>query len=108
FYAQPHFATTLEGIAAYQRECEGAMDAWHAQDSARIRVQQYEALLAEPEAQIRELLEFCGLPFEAACLDFHAAERSVRTASAAQVRQPLQQGTARSAHYGARLDALRQ
>jgi len=108
FYAQPHFANTLEDIAAYQHECEDAMDALRQQDPARIRVQQYEALLAEPEAQIRELLDFCGLEFDAACLDFHAAGRSVRTASAAQVRQPLRKDTARSAHYGDRLDALRQ
>jgi tetratricopeptide (TPR) repeat protein len=107
FYAQPHFANTLEDIAAYQRDCEQAMDAWRTQDPARIRLQQYEALVADPEAQIRALLAFCGLPFDAACLQFHAAERSVRTASAAQVRQPLQAGTARAAHYGARLDTLR-
>jgi len=107
FYAQPHFANTLEDIAAYMRDCEQAMDAWRAQDPARIRLQQYEALVAEPEAQIRELLEFCGLPFDAACLQFHTAGRSVRTASAAQVRQPLQSGTARADRYGARLDPLR-
>ena len=107
FYSQPHFANSLADIAAYQRECEQAMDAWREQDPQRIRVQGYEALLADPEGQIRELLEFCGLPFDAACLAFHAAPRSVRTASAAQVRQPLQAGTARAHHYGDRLDALR-
>ena len=107
FYSQPHFANTLEGIAIYQRDCEQAMDAWREQDPQRIRLQRYEALLAEPEAQIRELLDFCGLPFDAACLDFHAAGRSVRTASAAQVRQPLRGDTARARHYGSRLDALR-
>jgi hypothetical protein len=107
FYAQPHFANTLADIAAYQRDCEQAMDAWRAQDPARIRLQEYEALLAAPEAQIRALLDFCGLPFDPACLAFHAAGRSVRTASAAQVRQPLQAGTARASHYGDRLDPLR-
>ncbi len=107
FYTQPHFANTLADIAAYQRDCEGAMDAWHEQDPSRIRVQRYEELVAGPEAQIRELLDFCGLPFDAACLDFHAAGRSVRSASAAQVRQPLRGGTARAHHYGSRLDALR-
>jgi len=107
FYSQPHFANRLSDIADYQRECEQAMDAWREQDPQRIRVQGYEMLLAEPQAQIRELLEFCGLAFDPACLDFHKAERSVRTASAAQVRQPLQAGTARAHHYGDRLDALR-
>jgi tetratricopeptide (TPR) repeat protein len=107
FYSQPHFANSLSDIAAYQRECEQAMDAWREQDPQRIRVQGYEALLAEPEAQIRELLAFCGLPFDAASLDFHKAGRSVRTASAAQVRQPLRRDTARAAQYGALLDPLR-
>ena len=107
FYVQPHFANTLADIAAYQRECERAMDAWRAQDPQRIRLQAYEALVAEPEAQIRGLLDFCGLPFDAACLDFQSATRSVRSASAAQVRQPLQAASARARHYGSRLDALR-
>jgi tetratricopeptide (TPR) repeat protein len=107
FYSQPHFASALADIAAYQRDCEEAMAAWRAQDPARIRLQDYEALLAAPEAQIRELLDFCGLPFDPACLNFHAAGRSVRTASAAQVRQPLRADTARAQHYGSRLDPLR-
>jgi tetratricopeptide (TPR) repeat protein len=108
FYAQPHFANTLEDIAAYQRDCEQAMDAWRAQDPARIRLQEYEVLVAQPQTQIRELLAFCGLPFEEACLQFHAAERSVRTASAAQVRQPLRGDTSRAIHYAPRLDPLRE
>src|SRR5690349_25042811 len=44
--------------------------------------QPYEALLADPEAEIRALLAFCGLPFDAACLDFHRTERAIRTPSA--------------------------
>jgi hypothetical protein len=43
----------------------------------------------EPEPNIRRLLDHCRLPFEAACLSFHQTRRSVRTASAEQVRQPI-------------------
>jgi len=68
---------------------------------------EYEALQADPEAQIRRLLDFCGLPFDPACLDFHRTSRTVLTISSAQVRQPLQRDTARSARYGDRLDPLR-
>lgn len=68
----------------------------------------YEDLLADPERSIRQLLTFCGLPFEQGCLDFHANIRTVRSPSAAQVRQPLRQDTARLARYGSLLDALRQ
>jgi tetratricopeptide (TPR) repeat protein len=49
----------------------------------------YEALVADPESQIRRLLDYLGLPFEAACLDFHKTERVVTTVSAEQVRRPL-------------------
>jgi hypothetical protein len=41
------------------------------------------------ETNVRRILEFCGLDFEPACLDFYKTERSVRTASSEQVRQPI-------------------
>lgn len=107
FYRLPHFACTLTDIADYIRDYERAMSQWHASDPARIRVQRYEALLVEPEAEIRALLDFCQLPFEPACLNHHQTSRSVRTASAAQVRRPLQCDTARAKEYGALLDPLR-
>ena len=49
----------------------------------------YEDMVADPETQIRSLLDYCGLPFEEACLNFHQTERAVRTASSEQVRQPI-------------------
>ncbi|MGH8126324.1 MAG: tetratricopeptide repeat-containing sulfotransferase family protein [Rhodanobacteraceae bacterium] len=69
---------------------------------------EYEALVSEPAPVIRRLLDFCGLPFEPACLDPHQTTRAVLTPSAAQVRQPIRRDTARSTHYGDRLDVLRQ
>ena len=107
FYRLPHFACTLTDIAAYIRDYERVMNVWHTAEPARIRIQRYESLLAEPEQQIRALLAFCELPFDARCLDYHQTTRSVRTASAAQVRQPLQRDTARATRYGALLNPLR-
>ncbi len=107
FYRLPHFSCDLADIGAYLRDCERAMSHWQRADPERIRTQSYEALLANPEDQIRELLAFCGLPFDERCLDYHQAARSVRTASASQVRQPLRQDTARAERYGALLDPLR-
>jgi len=49
----------------------------------------YEELVADQETQTRRLLEFCGLPWETQCLDFHRQKGSVATASATQVRQPI-------------------
>jgi tetratricopeptide (TPR) repeat protein len=107
FYRLPHFACTLTDIAAYIRDYERIMGIWQAADPQRIRILRYEALLADPEDDIRALLTFCALSFDPTCLDYHRASRSVRTASAAQVRQPLRRDTARADHYGALLNPLR-
>ena len=108
FYQLPHFACDLHDIGVYLRTCEGAMDQWRARDPARIRLQEYERLLAAFEEEVRALLDACGLAFDPRCLAFHRAERSVRTASAAQVRQPLMRDTARAAAYGVMLNPLLQ
>ena len=67
----------------------------------------YENLLADPEREIRRLLEICRLSFDPACLRSHEAERTVRTASAGQVREPMRRDTARAARYGALLTPMR-
>ena len=108
FYQLPHFSCDFADIAACLRGSERAMGAIRARDPRRVRLFRYEELLADPEARVHDLLAACGLAFDPACLDFHRAARSVRTASAAQVRQPLRGDTARAARYGARLDPLRQ
>jgi tetratricopeptide (TPR) repeat protein len=50
---------------------------------------QYEDIVADQETQARRLIEYCGLEWNDACLDFHKNKRAVRTASVAQVRQPI-------------------
>lgn len=107
FYSQPHFANDLAHIATYLQSCEQAMDHWRNHDPGHIHLHHYEALLAAPEAQTRILLEACDLLFDPACLAFHHNLRSVRTASAAQVRQPLQVSRHRAQQYGALLNPLR-
>ena len=49
----------------------------------------YERMVADTETQVRRLLDYCGLPFEDACLRFFENDRAVRTASSEQVRQPI-------------------
>lgn len=106
FYSQPHFASDAGDIAAHLRGCERTMDLCRARDPAHLHLHRYEALLAEPEPGIRRLLADCGLEFDPACLDFHTSNRSVRTASAAQVRQPLRGDTARVLLYGTLLNTF--
>ena len=49
----------------------------------------YEQVVADLETQVRRILDFCNLPFEPECLNFHETERAVKTASSEQVRQPI-------------------
>ena len=101
------FSYDIASIAAYARDCDRAMTHWRMLYPTRIRTQVYEKIVVDIEAQVRELLDFCGLAFEPACLRFYEAQRGVRTASASQVREPLRSDTARTAHYGALLDPMR-
>jgi hypothetical protein len=65
------------------------MDHWDAVLPGRVLQVRYEDMVADTEAQIRRLLDYCGLPFEDACLRFYETERAVRTPSSEQVRQPV-------------------
>ncbi len=101
------FSYDLDDMAGYWRAYDRMVRHWAHIFPERFFEHSYESLLADPEAQVRRLLAFCGLPYDPACLEFHRTERAVRTASAAQVRQPLRRDTARSALYGDKLDRLR-
>ena len=101
------YSYDIDELAAFFRDQARAMDAWKARHPDWIHEHRYEALIAEPESSVRALLAHCGLSFDAVCLDFHAVERDVRTASAAQVRRPLDKDTAVAKRYGTLLDPLR-
>src|SRR3546814_8057943 len=107
FHGLPHFSCDFDLSGALRGDCERSMEACRARDPGRVHRQSYEALLCDAEGTIRALLDACGLPFDPACLQFQDAKRSVRTASAAQVRQPLQADTGRTGAYGPLLDPLR-
>jgi tetratricopeptide (TPR) repeat protein len=97
----------FDSLARFWLDFDHAVNEWQRRCPDRVRVQSYEALTEDPQAQIRELLAFCDLPFEQACIEFHANRRRVSTPSAAQVRQPMRRNTARADAYGALLDPLR-
>jgi tetratricopeptide (TPR) repeat protein len=104
----PHaFSYDLEDLGICWREYDRMMHFWHARYPRRIYDAIHERVLAEPELAVRRLLDFCGLEFDPACLRFHRTARSVATASAAQVREPLRADTARAQHYGDLLAPLR-
>jgi len=101
------FSYDFDSLALYAQTCAASVDRWAQRAPRHVRLQSYEALVNAPEAQIRELLAFCGLSFDAACLDFPHAQRAIRTPSALQVRQPMRQASLRAARFGALLDPLR-
>ena len=83
------FSYDLEDLGRYYRCYMAMMDHWDEVLPGKVLHLQYEELVRNPEAGIRALLEHCGLAFEPGCLAFHETRRSVRTASAEQVRRPL-------------------
>jgi tetratricopeptide (TPR) repeat protein len=83
------YAFDLLDIAHWYRLYEGLMSAWRTKHGSDIIDANYEALVADPERQIEEILRFVKLDWDDACLNFHEAKRSVQTPSVWQVRQPL-------------------
>jgi Tfp pilus assembly protein PilF len=95
-----HFSYDLGDLASYYNDYQHLSDDWQKRYPDNVFDLAYETLVQEPEAQIRQLLAFCQLPFDAACLSPHQTQRDVHsTASAAQVRQPIRGDTARSPRY---------
>jgi hypothetical protein len=69
----------------------------------------YERMIDDTEAEVRAVLEYCGLDFEPACLEFYKTERAVRTASSEQVRQPIYRDAAEEwRRYDAHLQPLKE
>jgi len=83
------FTYSLEDIGHFYRDYVHLMRHFDAVLPGRIHRVRYENLVADLEGEVRRLLDYCGLPFEAQCLRFHETRRVVQTASSEQVRRPL-------------------
>ena len=108
YFVHDHpYAYDLTELGAYYRHYEALMEHWrHVLPGAMLELS-YEALIEQPEAEIRRLLDSCDLPFDPACLNFHETKRPVQTASVSQVRQPLyRKSLERWRNYEARLKPL--
>jgi tetratricopeptide (TPR) repeat protein len=80
----------LAELGRYYRDYGRLMQHWRSVLPADAFLDvQYEDIVADKEKEARRLLSFCDLEWDAACLDFHKTERTVRTASVTQVRQPI-------------------
>jgi tetratricopeptide (TPR) repeat protein len=83
------FAYSIDDIARYYRTYLELMRHWDAALPGRILRVYHEDVVDDLEGNVRRMLEYCELEFEPACLEFHKTERTVRTASSEQVRQPI-------------------
>ena len=83
------FSYGLREVGNYYRQYVKLMAHWDDVLPGFVLRVQHEALVDDLEGQVRRLLDFCKLPFEAQCLEYHRTERSIRTPSSEQVRQPI-------------------
>jgi tetratricopeptide (TPR) repeat protein len=101
------YTNDLEHLGLFWRAFDSTAMEWAERAPAHVRQQSYEALTESPEVEIRAMLEFCSLPFDSACMHSHQSRRSVRTLSAAQVREPVHQHRSIAVCYKDLLDPLR-
>jgi tetratricopeptide (TPR) repeat protein len=94
------FTYSMEDIARYYRTYLDLMAHWNVALPGKVLQVAHEAVVDDLEGNVRRILDFCGLAFEPACLEFHKTTRSVRTASSEQVRQPIfREGLDQWKHY---------
>ena len=99
---------TMEDLAAHYHNFRGLVAHWRVVMGDGIIDVSLETLIAEPDREIRRLLDRCGLPFDDRCLRPHEAKGAVTTASALQVRQPINaKGVGAWKRYAEQLAPLR-
>ena len=89
FFEGQEFTYGLSEIGTYYRDYVDLMDHWDEVLPGYVLRVQHEDVVDDLETQVRRMLDFCELPFEQSCIDFHKTKRNVRTPSSEQVRQPI-------------------
>ncbi len=108
FATGQEFTYSLEDIARYYRSYVELMAHWDEVLPGKILRVQHEDVVENLEDNVRRILDYCGLDFQPQCLEFHKTERSVRTASSEQVRQPIfKDGLNQWENFAPWLDELR-
>ena len=102
------FTYGLEEIGTYYKDYVDLMDHWDKVLPGKVLRVQYEDVVADLDTQVRRILDYCGLDFEEGCISFYETERSVRTPSSEQVRQPIyQSGVDQWKNFEANLEPLK-
>ena len=103
------FSYGLPEIGNYYRQYVKLMDHWARVLPGFVLRVEHEDVVDDLQRQVRRILEFSGLPFEQACVDYHRTERSIRTPSSEQVRQPIfRSGLDQWRNYEPWLDPLKE
>ncbi|NUS61741.1 MAG: tetratricopeptide repeat protein [Lysobacter sp.] len=103
-----NFSYGLDDMGRYYRDYVELMAHYDDVLPGRVHRVIYERMVEDTESEVRRLLDYCGLPFEDACLRFYENDRPVRTASSEQVRRPIyKDGVDQWRHYEPWLDPLR-
>jgi tetratricopeptide (TPR) repeat protein len=89
FASGQEFTYSLEDIGRYYRTYVELMAHWDTVLPGKILRIEHEEVVEDLEANVRKILDFCGLEFEPQCVEFYKTERSIRTASSEQVRRPI-------------------
>lgn len=89
FAMEHHYSYSFEGLILMYKTYYELMKVWDKILPNNIHTVCYEQLVADPETQIKALIDHCGLPWEEQCMSFYKNKRTVATASHAQVKQPL-------------------
>ncbi|WP_375196825.1 sulfotransferase [Sphingobium sp.] len=89
FSRRTTFPANLPDLMRYYETCCRLMNAMHRAHPAHVHLLRYEALIAQPESEVRRLLDFLQLDFDPACLRPHEGARPIFTPSAQQVRRPI-------------------
>jgi hypothetical protein len=107
FNSMHSYSTDLTYLGAYYRQYERLMNHWERVLRIPMLTVRYETLVEDVEKATRDMLEFCELPWDPVCLQFHASGRIVKTPSYDQVRQPIYRSSvARWRRYEKHLGAL--
>ncbi|MBI3898948.1 MAG: tetratricopeptide repeat protein [Gammaproteobacteria bacterium] len=102
-----NYAYSLEEIARYYQEYERVMRHWQDVLPIKILDSQYEKVVADIDTEARRLIDYLGLEWHSACLEFYRSARTVRTLSVGQVRQPIYtQSKQRWKNYAAHIEPL--
>ena len=102
------FSYSLGDVGKYYKDYVALMDHWDKVLPDQVLLVQYEDVVADIDSQVRRILDYCNLPFEASCLSFYETERAVRTPSSEQVRQPLyKEGLEQWRHFEEHLGPLK-